>query len=46
MLLPECFNHMHASNVPVSGPLIQSKANDIAKNLGVEDFSCSTGWLY
>ena len=45
-LLLEWFNHMRTSNVPLSGPIIQSKANEIAKNLDIQDFSCSTGWLY
>ena len=30
-LLLEWFNHMRASNVPISEPIIQSKENDIAK---------------
>ena len=45
-LLLEWFNHMRASNVPLSGPIIQSKANEIAKSLDILDFSCSAGWLY
>ncbi|XP_049845233.1 tigger transposable element-derived protein 6-like [Schistocerca gregaria] len=32
---------MRASNIPLTGPEIQSKANDIAKDMGIEDFRCS-----
>ncbi|XP_049845510.1 tigger transposable element-derived protein 6-like [Schistocerca gregaria] len=39
-------NHMHASNISLTGSVIQSKANDIAKDMGIEDFRCSAGWLY
>lgn len=40
------FKNQRASNVPVSGPLLKSKAEDLAKLLNSdEQFKCSTGWL-
>ncbi|XP_049832915.1 tigger transposable element-derived protein 4-like [Schistocerca gregaria] len=40
-LLLEWFNHMRASNIPLTVPVIQSKSNDMAKDMGNEDFRCS-----
>ncbi|NWH66932.1 TIGD4 protein, partial [Geococcyx californianus] len=31
--------------VPVSGPMLRLKANDLAQKLGHSDFRCSNGWL-
>ena len=31
--------------VPVSGPLLQTKAQELASELGHPDFKCSSGWL-
>ncbi|XP_049855528.1 tigger transposable element-derived protein 6-like [Schistocerca gregaria] len=45
-LLQEWFNHMRVSNIPLTDPMIQSKANDIAKDMGIKDFRCFAGWLY
>ncbi|XP_049837979.1 tigger transposable element-derived protein 6-like [Schistocerca gregaria] len=44
-ILLEWFSHMRASNIPLTGPVIQSKANDIAKDMSIKDFRCSAGWL-
>ena len=30
----------------MTGPVLQSKAEEIAKELGFEDFSCSNGWIH
>ena len=32
-------------NLPVSGPLLQAKAENFASQLGETRFKCSTGWL-
>ena len=32
-------------NLPVSGPLLQAKAEEFALQLGETSFKCSTGWL-
>ena len=45
-LLLDWFNLMRVSDVPLSGPIIRSKANEIAKSLDIQGFSCSAGWLY
>lgn len=31
--------------IPINGPILQEKANEIAKSLGMNQFECSTGWL-
>ncbi|XP_047115936.1 tigger transposable element-derived protein 4 [Schistocerca piceifrons] len=41
----ELFCHAHSNNLPVSGPLICEKAFAIAKELGLNDFKDSVGWL-
>lgn len=43
--LLQWFKNQRASNVPVTGPLLKTKAEDLAKLLNDEEFSCSTGWL-
>ena len=42
----EWFSRMRFLSIPVSGPMIQSKALSIAKELGIEDCSASSGWLH
>lgn len=37
--------HMRAERVPLSGPIVQKKAEEIAYQIGIEGFKCSTGWL-
>lgn len=44
--LLEWFNHIRSSNLPISGPIIQSKAKEIATMFGIENFDCSSGWLW
>lgn len=46
VILLEWFNHMRSANVPLSGPLIKEKACEIASDFGIENFNCSSGWLW
>ena len=39
------FMGARSENVPLSGPILISKAEDLAKELGKCDWSCSVGWL-
>lgn len=41
----EWFRNAQAQNIPVSGPLIQEKALEVAKALGNPEFKASNGWL-
>lgn len=39
------FTTARGNNIPVSGPLLQEKALEIAKELEMNDFTASVGWL-
>lgn len=39
------FKHQRANNVPISGPILQQKANDFARLMGKENFKCSSSWV-
>jgi hypothetical protein len=39
------FKQKRSENVPVSGPLLMSKAEELAKLLNDKDFMCTTGWI-
>jgi hypothetical protein len=41
----EWFREVTAKNIPVSGTLLQEKARAIARDLSVEEFTASNGWL-
>jgi transposase len=47
VILWRWFTTAHARGYPISGPILQWKAKQIASELGVEggDFSTSEGWL-
>ncbi|CAG9566413.1 unnamed protein product [Danaus chrysippus] len=40
------FKAQRSQNVPISGPLLQEKANHFARQLGKTDFKCSESWIY
>ncbi|XP_060855363.1 tigger transposable element-derived protein 4-like [Metopolophium dirhodum] len=31
--------------IPINGPILQQKANELAEGLGKHSFNCSTGWI-
>ena len=37
--------YARSQNVPISVPILQTKAEKLAAELGFDDFKCSTGWL-
>jgi hypothetical protein len=39
------FKQKRSENVLVSGPLLMSKAEELAKLLNDKDFVCTTGWI-
>lgn len=41
----EWFVKARNKNIPLSGPIIKSKAKQIAESLGYENFNASSGWL-
>ncbi|GBN10454.1 Tigger transposable element-derived protein 6 [Araneus ventricosus] len=41
----EWFKTVRAKKIPVSRPIIQHKAEELADALGIENFSASNGWL-
>ena len=44
-LIYKWFVQARAKNVPLSGPIIQEKALNIAEELHISDFKASNGWL-
>lgn len=44
-VLFEWFTKVRANNFPISGPLLQEKALEVAGALGIENFKASNGWL-
>ena len=40
------FKQALAKNVPINGPLLKSKANALAEELGINDWEASDGWLH
>ena len=44
-ILLQWFQQARASQININGPIIQEKAREIAKELGITEFTASTGWL-
>ena len=44
-IMLEFFITCRAQNIPVTGPMLQAKATEIASSLQIENFSASNGWL-
>jgi hypothetical protein len=40
------FAQARGQNIAISGPILQTKASLLAKELGHNDFKCSDGWLH
>ena len=40
------FKQPLSSNVPVGGPLLKTKANELAKQFGINDKEASDGWMH
>lgn len=45
-MLHTWFLKTRSSNVPISGPMIKQKTKEIAKELNIQDFKASEGWLF
>lgn len=43
--LIQWFNNMRNKGIPVSGPMLQEKANGFAARFGILDFNCSASWI-
>jgi hypothetical protein len=41
----EWFANAHCRNIPVSGPILQTKALQVVASIGLNDFKASNGWL-
>ena len=41
----EWFKRARSKNIPLSGPLLQEKARIFSRELGIENFHASNGWL-
>lgn len=44
-VLLEWLSNCRSKNLPISGPILQENALNIAKKLGISDFKASNGWL-
>jgi hypothetical protein len=40
------FKNVQAANIPVMGPVLQEKAQEFARQMGVKDFEANLGWLF
>ena len=44
-ILLEWFQQARAANLPISGPILKEKAEEIAGRLAIDEFAASSGWL-
>jgi hypothetical protein len=44
-ILLEWFQQMCSDNIPINGPILREKANEIALCLNIDNFKASNGWL-
>ena len=44
-LVLEFFTKCRATNIPLTGPMLQEKASQIAESLKIKDIYASNGWL-
>jgi hypothetical protein len=45
-ILLEWFQQMRLDNVPINGPILREKANEIALRLNIDNFKASNRWLH
>jgi hypothetical protein len=45
-ILLEWFQQMRSDNVPINGPILREKANEITLRLNIDNFKASNGWLH
>ncbi|XP_067896140.1 uncharacterized protein [Heterodontus francisci] len=45
LIMCRWFQHVQSQGIPVNGPIIQKAALHFAKELGINDFKASNGWL-
>ncbi|XP_065224666.1 tigger transposable element-derived protein 4-like [Planococcus citri] len=43
--LLQWFKNERASDTSISGPILQEKANELAKSFGLQGFSCTSSWI-
>ncbi|CAG5004772.1 unnamed protein product [Parnassius apollo] len=43
--LIQWFKNMRNKGIPISGPMLQEKANGFAARFGILDFNCSASWI-
>jgi hypothetical protein len=41
----EWFTNVRCQNIPISGPILQTKALQVATSISLNDFRASNGWL-
>ncbi|XP_033730921.1 tigger transposable element-derived protein 4-like [Pecten maximus] len=44
-VLLKWFTYARDHNLPISGPMLKSKASDLAEKMGEQNFASSTGWV-
>ena len=39
------FKEVRAKSIPISGPILMAKADQLAEKMGIKDFKANIGWL-